>query len=168
MIDIDICNSTNSYAGELNVGQICVGHLEGGMDACQGDSGGPLVCDGTLAGLVSWGEECAKANYPGIYTDIAYYLDWIERNIEVGPLIPTSIPSTETTTSISTSSSLSTSTLSSSKSTISSVSSTMPTSSTTQSSIESTTTEGYNGTSSVHYNFITVLLIIISVIILRV
>jgi len=85
VIDIDICNNTDSYAGELNAGQICVGHLEGGMDACQG---GPLVCDGVLAGIVSWGEECAMAIYPGIYTDIAYYLDWIERNIEVGPLTP--------------------------------------------------------------------------------
>ena len=48
----------------------------------QGDSGGPLACqnDGdiyTLHGLVSWGRGCADAGHPGLYTEVAQYLDWV-------------------------------------------------------------------------------------------
>uniref|UniRef100_A0A336LYX4 CSON008611 protein n=1 Tax=Culicoides sonorensis TaxID=179676 RepID=A0A336LYX4_CULSO len=35
VIDIDICNSTDSYGGELFDGMLCVGDLEGGKDSCQ-------------------------------------------------------------------------------------------------------------------------------------
>ena len=61
------------------------GEYNGGKDTCQGDSGGPLyvqdeingVTKYVLAGIVSYGVECAKPNYPGIYTRVSYYLDWI-------------------------------------------------------------------------------------------
>ncbi len=65
--------------------QICAGDLSGRKDTCQGDSGGPLyvqdeingVTKYVLAGIVSYGVECAKPNYPGVYTRVSYYLDWI-------------------------------------------------------------------------------------------
>ena len=46
----------------------------------QGDSGGPLTCNGILTGLTSNGFECARPNYPGIYTDVHHYLNWIAEN----------------------------------------------------------------------------------------
>ncbi|MEO3755805.1 serine protease [Streptomyces sp. B6B3] len=51
----------------------CAGFPEGGVDACNRDSGGPLVVDGVLAGVVSWGHECARPGYPGVYVRMTAY-----------------------------------------------------------------------------------------------
>lgn len=65
---------------------ICVGRNVPGKDSCQRDSGGPLVAkfDNVikLVGIVSWGNGCAQAAYPGVYTRVASYLDWINQHIE--------------------------------------------------------------------------------------
>ncbi|KAJ8942841.1 hypothetical protein NQ318_022856 [Aromia moschata] len=48
----------------------CAGLLgEGGKDAGQGDSGGPVVVAGVLVGLVSWGNGCARPDFPGVKTN---------------------------------------------------------------------------------------------------
>ncbi|MDT0483020.1 MULTISPECIES: S1 family peptidase [Streptomyces] len=52
---------------------VCAGYTSGGVDTCQGDSGGPLLIGGVLAGITSWGEGCAEAGYPGIYTRLTTF-----------------------------------------------------------------------------------------------
>uniref|UniRef100_A0A182W623 Peptidase S1 domain-containing protein n=1 Tax=Anopheles minimus TaxID=112268 RepID=A0A182W623_9DIPT len=71
------CNEPSSYGGSIVQGMICAGNMSGGEDACQGDSGGPLVCNGLLAGVVSHGVDCARPGFPGVYSDVAYFRDWI-------------------------------------------------------------------------------------------
>ncbi|XP_041447898.1 trypsin isoform X2 [Drosophila obscura] len=62
----------------LPVSQLCAGFMQGGIDACQGDSGGPLICDGQLAGIISWGVGCADPGFPGVYTNVSHFVDWIQ------------------------------------------------------------------------------------------
>ncbi|XP_066484776.1 transmembrane protease serine 11E-like [Tiliqua scincoides] len=82
IISNNICNRGEVYNGAITPGMLCAGYLEGGSDACQGDSGGPLVTPDPrgiwyLVGIVSWGDECAKPNKPGVYTRVTYYRNWI-------------------------------------------------------------------------------------------
>ncbi|WP_224364172.1 serine protease [Hyalangium versicolor] len=64
----------------ITTNMIAAGLTQGGADACQGDSGGPLTVGGTLVGITSWGNGCARANYAGIYTRVGNYVSWIQAN----------------------------------------------------------------------------------------
>ncbi|XP_076257492.1 trypsin-like isoform X1 [Rhynchophorus ferrugineus] len=77
-----------AYSSMINItnNMICAGFEEGGKDACQGDSGGPLVCNNMLIGIVSFGSGCARKDYPGVYTNVANYIKWIQNNSDYQPL----------------------------------------------------------------------------------
>jgi trypsin len=62
---------------------VCAGLNAGGRDSCQGDSGGPLLgrsFGDALVGVVSWGEGCARAGRPGIYTRVSEFVGWVQQN----------------------------------------------------------------------------------------
>ncbi|KAL1506476.1 hypothetical protein ABEB36_005836 [Hypothenemus hampei] len=66
---------------EISESQLCAGG-EKLKDSCNGDSGGPLmIFNGThyfASGLVSYGIGCGMKDWPGVYTSIPHYLNWIK------------------------------------------------------------------------------------------
>ena len=62
-------------------------YVEKGIDACTGDSGGPLVCQENLTdpfvlqGVTSFGNGCGLPGFPGVYTRVSKYLNWIESHL---------------------------------------------------------------------------------------
>ena len=80
IVSDQVCQETYE---RLTDNMLCAGTRECGKDSCQGDSGGPLVCkqgDKWLQyGIVSFGYGCAQPNTPGVYTNVANLLSWIEQ-----------------------------------------------------------------------------------------
>ncbi|XP_058455964.1 CLIP domain-containing serine protease B15-like [Malaya genurostris] len=82
----EVCDEAFAIANiSLADTHICVGG-EKGKDSCKGDSGGPLMrlVHGVWyqVGVVSFGSRfCGSENFPGIYTNVAKYLNWIEDTV---------------------------------------------------------------------------------------
>ncbi|XP_022664350.1 uncharacterized protein LOC111251720 isoform X1 [Varroa destructor] len=67
--------------------QLCAGNPQGGIDSCQGGSGGPLMMQDsagqwTVVGLVSFGNSCARKDYPGVYTRVIAFNNFIEDAVD--------------------------------------------------------------------------------------
>nr|XP_012421658.1 PREDICTED: complement factor I [Odobenus rosmarus divergens] len=82
-----INNCSRFYPGRYFEKEMdCAGTDDGSIDSCKGDSGGPLVCKDVnnvtyVWGVVSWGENCGRPEYPGVYTKVANYFDWISHHV---------------------------------------------------------------------------------------
>jgi secreted trypsin-like serine protease len=87
VIHNNICNETSRYNGQISDSMICAGKLSGPpTGGGAGDSGGPLFSkvNGTyiVLGAVSFGQkQFTNARYPGVYTRVREYLDWIDQTI---------------------------------------------------------------------------------------
>ncbi|CAB0034980.1 unnamed protein product [Trichogramma brassicae] len=104
VLSLDQCRKMKYRANRITENMMCAGN--GSQDSCQGDSGGPLLIEDNgrheigdsggplvamradkkyeLIGVVSWGNGCARAGYPGVYTRVTKYLDWILKNSKDG------------------------------------------------------------------------------------
>mmetsp|Transcript_24447 Transcript_24447/g.37728 ORF Transcript_24447/g.37728 Transcript_24447/m.37728 type:complete len:679 (-) Transcript_24447:170-2206(-) len=72
------CQEAYKYFAGITANMLCA--TAPGKDACQGDSGGPLItADGrnVLVGVVSWGQDCADPDYPGVYARVSAQYNWI-------------------------------------------------------------------------------------------
>ncbi|XP_026755156.3 trypsin, alkaline C-like [Galleria mellonella] len=84
VIDQKVCaNRYNTIKAVIADTMMCAGQPNiGGVDACFGDSGGPLIYKGLVVGLVSFGYSCGHRYYPGVYTKISRYTDWIVKTVK--------------------------------------------------------------------------------------
>ena len=75
---IDVLNTDDSV---ITDNMLCASIPRGGKGSCQGDSGGPLVVNTgsgiQQVGIVSWGIGCAAESYPGVYTRVSLYKQWM-------------------------------------------------------------------------------------------
>ena len=80
IVDEATCARENGITAAEARKMICAGYEGGGIDTCQGDSGGPLTvtagAEPIVAGIVSWGFECAAPLHPGVYTRVATIAPW--------------------------------------------------------------------------------------------
>ncbi|PSN57580.1 hypothetical protein C0J52_00493 [Blattella germanica] len=89
MSNADCKKNTKYNEKMISDNMMCAGYPDGMKDSCQGDSGGPLATlredkKYELIGIVSWGNGCARPGYPGVYTRVTRYLDWIKENSKDG------------------------------------------------------------------------------------
>ncbi|XP_062556322.1 trypsin alpha-3-like [Armigeres subalbatus] len=79
LVDHELCSQLYVEFNNITDSMFCAGQVgRGGKDSCQGDSGGPVVQNGYLVGVVSWGYECGEPNYPGVYSKVYAFREWIQ------------------------------------------------------------------------------------------
>ncbi|XP_058466490.1 trypsin 5G1-like [Malaya genurostris] len=85
VVNFEECKNVYGSVGRnVTNRMICAGYPEGGMGVCHGDSGGPLVDGRKLIGVVSWGlPPCAGPGFPGVYTRVAAFRNWITQISDV-------------------------------------------------------------------------------------
>ncbi|XP_055850336.1 uncharacterized protein LOC129914911 [Episyrphus balteatus] len=92
VVPLNECQRVYSQSNvDLGTSQMCAGGQQG-IDTCRGDSGGPLIGLDSyikkrfyyfIAGVVSIGRNpCGEQGWPGVYTRVSEYVDWIQQNIE--------------------------------------------------------------------------------------
>ncbi|XP_062122685.1 spaetzle-processing enzyme-like [Drosophila sulfurigaster albostrigata] len=79
-----------TYQMHINGSQLCAGG-KNNVDTCRGDSGGPLMVLTNVAaeevffvaGITSYGPiPCGLPGWPGVYTRVGHYVDWVIHNLE--------------------------------------------------------------------------------------
>lgn len=82
--ELSECQSAYYPKFRISIDQwhLCAGTRDGGKGTCHGDSGGPLQCrvngKWVIAGITSFGSGCAKPGFPDVFTNVAYFTNWMK------------------------------------------------------------------------------------------
>ena len=78
-----VCRLEYKQVAIIKRTMLCAGYHRGGGDSCEGDSGGPLIEERsrTIVGIVSFGNGCGEKFFPGVYTQVSFYIHWIKQVI---------------------------------------------------------------------------------------
>lgn len=70
---------SDSYNGtDIFDSSLCASSLAKNEGNCQDESsGGAMIVGGRQIGITSWGKGCMDSKYPGVYTRVNKYLNWI-------------------------------------------------------------------------------------------
>jgi len=86
MVTQQTCSDAYSAITRVTIGdtKICAG--DGTRDTCNGDSGGAMLASHVgntwaVVGVTSFGVDCARPDFPGVYTRVDKYLPWIRQNM---------------------------------------------------------------------------------------
>lgn len=90
IVDQEKCKKLYEKENFITEGMMCAeGSGEGIKDTCNGDSGGALIArsvnkPGTIeqVGIVSYGVGCGNPLFPGVYTNLNFYGQWIDKVVK--------------------------------------------------------------------------------------
>lgn len=90
-VEVPIVNNAECRRvyGGIVASMLCAGAPDGGKDSCYGDSGGPLMvydddeARWELAGIVSFGRSCGLPGWPGVYTRVSSYEEWLNETMTI-------------------------------------------------------------------------------------
>ncbi|XP_050518685.1 trypsin-7-like [Diabrotica virgifera virgifera] len=89
IIDSQTCEKLFSSTKGVKVTErnICAENFKEKKVACGGDSGGPLELNGTLIGVVSWGDCNSPAEvvekYTTVFSDVRDFIPWIKKHAAI-------------------------------------------------------------------------------------
>lgn len=67
------------YTGKkITQNMFCAGQINGNRTSCSGDYGGPAIVQFYLAGIQSWGGNCADGTHPTVFVKTSEFVPWIE------------------------------------------------------------------------------------------
>lgn len=92
VVNRDNCNLLATNFGRITESMLCAGILGTGSGVCNMNRGGALFCNNRLEGLLSSGFSCGTvANTPGVYTQVRYFIPWIEAQMQRQDIPPANV-----------------------------------------------------------------------------
>lgn len=91
ILDRDRCNEPELHRNRVRESMLCAGSIaiaNPPAGPCSGNLGSALYCDGEVTGILSFGINCGEPSNPGVYTQIRFYNNWIDYQLEREDILP--------------------------------------------------------------------------------